>query len=104
MFWDHLFQYPDQIRDLIAMRREADLHARSNIVINIAEADVYIATIDDKCAPVSIFDIGLLLYNIGVVRPSATSRTANVYSVTRGKPVTRAQPVDQAVSVLAGSR
>ena len=50
MFWDHLFQYPQQIKDLIALRREADLHSRSNVVINIAEADVYIATIDDKCA------------------------------------------------------
>ena len=52
VFWDHLFQYPQQIKDLIALRREADLHARSNIVINIAESDVYIATIDDKCAHV----------------------------------------------------
>ena len=50
VFWDHLFQYPQQIRDLIALRREADLHARSSVIINIAEADVYIATIDDKCA------------------------------------------------------
>ena len=49
VFWDHLFQYPQQIKDLIALRREADLHARSNVVINIAESDVYIATIDDKC-------------------------------------------------------
>ena len=50
VFWDHLFQYPDQMRDLIAMRREADLHARSSIVINCAESDMYVATIDDKCA------------------------------------------------------
>ena len=51
VFWDHLFQYPQEIKDMIALRREADLHARSSIVINIAEADVYIATIDDKCVP-----------------------------------------------------
>ncbi len=50
VFWDHLLQYPDQIRDLIAMRREADLHARSSVVIHCAESDMYVATIDDKCA------------------------------------------------------
>jgi hypothetical protein len=53
VFWDHLFQYPQQIRDLIALRKEADLHARSSVVINIAESDVYIATVDDKCAVLS---------------------------------------------------
>ncbi len=50
VFWDHLFQYPQQIKDLIALRKEANLHAGSNEVIKLANADVYIATIDDKCA------------------------------------------------------
>ena len=62
MFWDHLFQYPDQIKDLIAMRREADLHARSSVVIHCAESDMYVATIDDKCACLHLFTSEGIIY------------------------------------------
>lgn len=50
VFWDHLFQYSEDILALKEMRTRVGLHSRSEIVINIAEADIYIATIDDKYA------------------------------------------------------
>ena len=49
MFWDHFLMYNEQINALIALRKRAGLHSRSSIVINVAEADVYMATADDKC-------------------------------------------------------
>jgi len=54
VFWDHLLQYGDELAALKEMRTKAGLHSRSEIVINIAEADIYIATIDDKYATNSL--------------------------------------------------
>ena len=49
MFWDHLCKYNTDISALIALRERAELHSRSAIIIDIAEADVYMATVDDRC-------------------------------------------------------
>lgn len=51
VLWDHLFKDNEQISALIALRTRAGLHSRSTVVIDIAEADLYMATVDDKCAP-----------------------------------------------------
>lgn len=50
IFWDHLLQYGDELAALKEMRTKAGLHSRSEIVINLAEADINMATIDDKYA------------------------------------------------------
>ncbi len=54
VFWPHLFDWPDPlpetIKQLIALRREATLHAESGVHIVAAQPDLYAATIDDKIA------------------------------------------------------
>ena len=51
VFWDHLFHFKEDICAMIELRTRVGLHSRSSVANNMAEADCYIATIDDKCAP-----------------------------------------------------
>jgi alpha-amylase len=48
IFWDHLFQHNQEMRDLIALRKRNNIHSRSKIAIKKADADMYVAIIDDK--------------------------------------------------------
>mmetsp|Transcript_17941 Transcript_17941/g.53987 ORF Transcript_17941/g.53987 Transcript_17941/m.53987 type:complete len:489 (+) Transcript_17941:115-1581(+) len=48
VLWDHLFQHKDEMKSLIALRERAGLHSRSKLEIKLAEADIYVAVIDDK--------------------------------------------------------
>ena len=53
MFWDHVYDWHDgslaqDIRKLIAFRKECGIHCRSKVNILKAEAGVYAAQIDDR--------------------------------------------------------
>lgn len=54
IFWPHLFDWSDPLREtiwtLIRLRRTAGLHAESGVNILTAQADLYAALIDDKVA------------------------------------------------------
>ena len=53
VFWDHVYEWHDQnlvndIKKLIAFRKECGIHCRSSVNILKAEAGVYAAQIDDR--------------------------------------------------------
>lgn len=50
IFYDDLWSHGDKLRELIALRKRADITARSNVEIRCADADMYLACIDNKCA------------------------------------------------------
>ena len=51
IFYDDLWSHGDKLRELIALRKRADITARSSVEIRCADADMYLACIDKKCAP-----------------------------------------------------
>lgn len=51
IFYDDLWSHGDKLRELIALRKRADITARSNVDIRCADADMYLACIDQKRAP-----------------------------------------------------
>lgn len=52
VFWDHFYDWGlhDEIKDLIAIRKDNGLHSESTLDIQTAQADVYAAIIDGKVA------------------------------------------------------
>ena len=50
IFYDDLWTDGDRLRELIALRKRADVTCRSNVEILCADADMYVARIDNKCA------------------------------------------------------
>jgi len=54
IFYDDLFAHGEKLRELVALRKRADLTSRSNIEILAAEADMYVARIDEKCAAATV--------------------------------------------------
>ena len=54
IFYDDLWSHGDKLRELIALRKRADITARSNVEIRCADADMYLACIDNKCASLSL--------------------------------------------------
>ena len=50
IFYDDLWTDGDKLRELIALRKRVDVTCRSNVEILCADADMYVARIDDKCA------------------------------------------------------
>jgi hypothetical protein len=53
IFWDHYFQdgHKDCIDALVALRKRAGITGGSGIEILCADHDMYVAHINDKCAP-----------------------------------------------------
>jgi len=54
IFYDDLFSHGEKLRELVALRKRADLTSRSNVEILAAEADMYVARIDKKCAAAAV--------------------------------------------------
>ncbi len=50
IFYDDLWSHGEKLRELVALRKRADLTSRSNVEILAAKADMYVARIDKKCA------------------------------------------------------
>lgn len=50
IFYDDLWTDGDKLRELIALRKRADITCRSNVEILCADADMYVARVDNKCA------------------------------------------------------
>ena len=54
VFWDHLFDWGEEnsrkIRELVAVRKRADLHSRSEVKVAEARGDLYAAYVDGRVA------------------------------------------------------
>ena len=80
IFWDHYFEsgHKDCIDQLVALRKRAGISGGSGIEILCADADMYVARINDKCAPFSALNAAVSLRPPSgrcVVRDAAASRS-----------------------------